>query len=155
MKKVFLISLVLLFSFSGCFLDDDKYYYATVIDGSESTQLEVMDGMGFWLVNPTTYYCAWDLYVDYASVSSLTIEFPYTVTTGSYFDQDSSDFQVYYKPEGSTVTYHVSSFSDFSLSVTRWDGIGGIAQGTFSGTLSSSGFTIDVSGTFEASIDTI
>ena len=69
------------------------------------------------------------------------IDLPSDVTTTTY-DKDNlvDNFSFRYTtPAPDNVTYSVTAAGDFSLTVTRWDGSGGIVTGDFSGTLYDSG----------------
>jgi|GEM_PF-4561408 len=153
MKKYVLLILAALVLFVGCEDDEKKYHYVKFTVDYTPKEFGYDEEIGGFENNS----CIWFEDKDDYEGDYITISLPSTVAVGDTFTQGESGFSFEYKDED-TDTYYEDKTSSFSLTVTKWEGSGGSAEGTFSGTLDrnlgSGDATITLTdGTFECNIE--
>ncbi len=157
MKKILLLLLsASLLVITSCFWEeesDSSYYKVSFRADSVQKTFKSLDGVGF---NYDDYYDSWGALWNESEPESpsLYIKISEPVNSGSAYNQ-SSGLTVYYDADGNDTLYSNDSSLPFSLTITEWGGLGGMARGTFAGTLEQwDGSTVIISdGIFEASID--
>lgn len=139
---------------SGEEIRGPKYHASLEVDGV-SKDLESSWGFTAGPLCLPSAYCVHYFDGDRPQENALSIGLPRRVSAGSTYTQDSIGFRIFYHDPDDR-SFELKRGLPFNLTVTRWDGYGGHASGSFSGVLEDSitaGSRVTVTdGTFEAGI---